>query len=224
MLQVIVTSYCRPLYLEPCLKSLRQDEVELYVVDGGSDRQTIDLIKAYASRYILLSGNPGADVLKNEGIKAFATNPEFMITSDDIQYPAGYSQKLMAQYEKLNQGRRPPHWTFCACSLPHYVSHPGEIHNGVNVLPTGTSQVLGAIIDTEVCRSVGHFPVYGKSGQGDWAFSKRLRDRGIQMCYFREPVVVHLGLNKLADYPEYSAEFRKDEDYWLPLAQRDALR
>ena len=70
-------------------------------------------------------------------------------------------------------------------------------------------------------RRVGGFPVYGKTGCGDVAISIRLRKLGYRVGYFMEPWCDHIGRSKPADYPEYSAEFRKDEDVWFYKAGRD---
>jgi len=97
--------------------------------------------------------------------------------------------------------------------------------DGIELRQEGVLQVAGAIIDTEVCRQVGYFPTqYGKSGQGDRAFSKRLRDIGVKMCYFRCPIVQHIGENKAVDYPEYTTEFNLDEQHWIELANKDTLQ
>jgi len=221
-MQVIVTSYCRPLYLRQTVKSLRQDPIELYIVDGGSDQETCDYIRSVADGCLFFEGNPGADHLKTEGIKQFVTEPEFVITSDDIAYPKGYSAQILANYRAINKNGL--EWTFCACNQWSITSNPGHRFitvNGVEILPVATSQVLGAIIDTEICRSVGYFPVYGKSGQGDWAFSKRLRDRGLKMGYWRQPIAEHIGRNKWIDYPEYSEAFAQDEKHFHPKAIAD---
>lgn len=228
-LTVIVTSYARPKYLKPCLESLRQDDIKLYVVDGGSDQETQEYIKHTADDALLLTGNPGADYLKTYGIKAFARGREFMITSDDLVFPAGYSTEMLRQYERLNhrafaEGRRVD-WTFCACNLPYLEKKVRwQVVDGVELRQEGILQVAGAIIDTEVCRQVGYFPTqYGKSGQGDRAFSKRLRDLGVKMCYFRHPLIRHIGENKAVDYPQYTAEFNADEAANIKLANADAL-
>jgi len=178
---------------------------------------------------LFLTGNPGADYLKTAGIKAFVRDREFMLTSDDLVYPSGYSSQLLRQYEHLNRQAfaddRCVDWTFCACNLPYIEKKVRwQVVDGIELRQEGILQVAGAIIDTEVCRQVGYFPTqYGKSGQGDRAFSKRLRDIGVKMCYFRRPIVQHIGENKAVDYPEYTAEFNLDEAANIKLANTDAL-
>ncbi len=222
--QIIVTSYQRPKYLKPCIESLRQDDVRIYVVDGGSDQETCNWIKKRVDGFKFLNGNPGADVLKNVGIKSFVEDPEFMLTSDDLLYPEGYSRILTENYHQINQGKRPPAWTFCACPRGVMLDSKRfkfEVRHGVSILPVSYCQVRGAIIDTEVCRQVGYFPVYGRSGQGDCAFSSRLRRAGFKMGYFKLPVVDHLGRHKERDYPDYSKVFAADSDRWHDVAKRD---
>lgn len=217
-MQVIVTSYARPKYLKPTIESLRQDKIELYVVDGGSDPETCEYIRSVADGALFFQGNPGADFLKTEGIKAFATEPEVIISSDDLGFPAGYSTLMMEQYRKLNQyGLK---WTFVACNLDWIAAsfcHEFVPVNGVRIREVGVSQVAGAILDVEVCKAVGYFPVqYGKTGLGDCALSKRLRQRGLRLCYLWEPCLAHLGQTKDQDYPEYTQKFRSAEnnDLW----------
>lgn len=223
-LQVIVTSYQRLNYLKQCIESLRKDFVEIFVADGGSDSETRKYIVSMADGWIFFDGNPGADFLKTEGIKTFVSNPEFMITSDDLVYPSGYSNLLLEQYRLLNKDGLG--WSFCACNKweiennPHYLRQFIKV-NGVEILPVATCQVAGAIIDYDLCESVGFFPNYGRSGQGDWAFSKRLRDVGIKMGYFKRPICKHIGHTKAIDYPEYSAVFARDENKYFHHARED---
>jgi glycosyltransferase involved in cell wall biosynthesis len=221
--QVIITSYRRPLYLKPTVESLRQSEgVQIFIVDGGSDPETCEYIKAVSDGCLFFRDNPGADFLKAEGIKRFATRSEFMLTSDDLVYPKGAVPWAFAQYRMLNQEGL--QWTFCACNMNHIdVAPPRPFisYRGVDILEVETCQVSGAIIDTALCRELGYFPVYGRSGQGDWAFSKRLRERGLRMCYFRRPCLNHIGGAKWTDYPEYSKAFAEDLKKYQEVAKRD---
>jgi glycosyltransferase involved in cell wall biosynthesis len=226
-MQVVVTSYKRLLYLRKCVESLKQDEgVKVYVADGGSDEQTVEWVKANADGWILFKDNPGADWLKTEGIKAFIGDPEFVITSDDIVFPKGWSDVLLHSYLQINPNPDHPRFTFCACNYAPAervgVDHKSwRIINGVECLPTTTSQVLGAIMSRQICEKVGYFANYGQSGQGDWTMNLRLEKLGIQRCYFRKPMCIHIGDHKFEDFPEYSKEFRADEDYWQKHAQND---
>lgn len=215
---VIVTSYARPQYLEPCLESLRQDDVHLIVVDGGDSAQSLQIAHRHADRVVSLAGNPGADVLKNEGI-ALVDQPHFIITSDDLTFPPGYSIALVEQFYRV--GSR---YVFCACATEEIVrDHSAKFHavNGVDWLNVGSSMVSGAIMDTAAVRRVGGFPVYGKSGQGDHAISKRLRACGYHVGYFRTPTCRHIGAAKFTDYPEYSQAFATDENQWYARAMAD---
>lgn len=233
-MQIVVTSYKRLKYLKQCVESIRQDNVQLFIADGGSDEETKEYIKQNADGFIFFEGNPGADFLKTEGIKAFVTDKEFIISSDDLVYPKGYSELILNQYKKLNaDGLK---WTFCACNMqsledevkkynnPALHSWKWEIVNGVEILKVVVSQVAGAILDLELCKFVGYFPAYGKSGYGDRAISKRLQALGINLCFFRNPMIDHIGRNKAIDFPEYSADFERDEAVWQDKAARDELK
>lgn len=226
-MQVVVTSFKRLKYLRKCVESLKQDAgVQVYVADGGSDDLTVEWIRQNADGWILFRDNPGADWLKTEGIKAFITDREFVITSDDILFPKGWAETLLGNYLTLNRNPDNPAFTFCACNYAPAeavgVNHNSwQRINGVECLPTSTSQVLGAIMSRKVCEQVGYFPNYGQSGQGDWTMNVRLEKLGIQRCYFRTPMCIHIGDHKFEDYPEYSREFRVDEDHWQAHARAD---
>jgi glycosyltransferase involved in cell wall biosynthesis len=223
-MQVIVTSFCRLKYLKQTVESLRQDEIQLFISDGGSDDETKYYIEQVSDGHLFFEDNPGADHLKTEGIKKFVTDKEFMISSDDLRYPAGYSKLIMDNYRAVNDRRLA--WTFMACNMPMIEGNnqSWKLVNGIAVLETAVSQVAGAILDTEVCRNVGYFPVYGRSGQGDWAISKRIRAKGYSIGYWRQPIIEHIGQTKWEDFPEYSAKFKADEDEWISKAQFDTLR
>jgi len=228
-MQVIITSYCRLKYLRQTVESLRQDDIQLFIADGGSDDETKEYIKSAADGWLFFENNPGADVLKTAGIKEFVTEREFLISSDDLRYPAGYSRLITEQYRKINPANKKPEWTFVACNMPmieenHLDSPAWKMVNGVQLLPVATSQVAGAILDLEACKSVGYFPVYGRSGQGDWAISKRLREVGYHLAYWRAPIIGHIGQDKWHDFPEYSAAFKNDEDSWIESAMWDKLK
>ncbi len=228
-MQVIVTSYRRLKYLRRTLESLRQDAIELIVVDGGSDEETQKYIRETADHAVFLQDNPGADVLKNAGLR-FVKEPEFIVSSDDLVYPKGYSKLIFDQYRALNRGAL--RWTFVACSLDnhggedtHHYAHEFTYYNGVRVREVGHSQVAGASLDTAVVKAQGGFPTrYGKTGLGDVALSVRLRRLGFKIGYFWDPVLEHIGASKADDYPEYTKEFRKEDDALWPLAARDQLR
>lgn len=223
--QVIVTSWQRPKYLLPTLHSLRQDNIELYVADGGSDEETIKIIREYADDFLVLPGNPGADVSKNEGIRRFVTNPYFIITSDDLLFEKGYSDLIVEQFTKLNSERLV--YAMMACSTDHIIYHhqagfvPTE--HGFRIMPVGTCMVSGAIMPTQLFHIIGGFPVYGKSGCGDHAISKVLRDLGYKLGFFEDIVCKHIGVNKAHDYADYTTDFRVDEDEAYPRSIQHRL-
>ncbi len=218
-----MTSYCRLKYLKQTVESLRQDDVELIIVDGGSDRETREYIMEVADAHLFFRDNPGADFLKNAGAFGLTSGKEFMITSDDLLFPRGYAAWSLEQYRRLN--RNGLEWTFVACNMDYIDNNPPRPFlsvNGVDILQVATCQVSGAIIDRETFVKMGGFPQYGRSGQGDWAFSKRLRALGLKMGYLRRPCLKHLGAHKRRDYPEYSKMFDEDEREWQEAAKRDA--
>ena len=142
-MQVIVISYKRLKYLKQTVESLRQDDIELFIVDGGSDFETKQYIMGAADKYLLFEDNPGADFLKTEGIKKFITDPVFMLSSDDLVYPKGYSKLLLEQYEKI---RVIGQYTFMACNMPYIEAQKDIVWqkvNGVEIYPVDTSQVAG---------------------------------------------------------------------------------
>ena len=242
-LQRIVTSYRRPKYLEPCLESMKAGgDVELYVVDGDQGGGgVIDAIKRYADDYRLIEGNPGADVLKNVGIRDFVTQPIFCITSDDFLYPAGWAELAVSNFMIANGAttteaqvpalRRlrfamlasPTEQVIARHTQPEGVGDGVGVHyqriNGIELMPTGISMVAGTIMHTEAVREVGGFPVYGKTGQGDIAISRAFRGRGFQVGYLRHPVIQHLGRFKGTDYPEYTADWNADDAVYQQLAR-----
>ncbi len=222
-LTVVVTSYARPKYLFCCLDSLRQDDIDLIVIDGGSDTETISRIYEMADHTAVLPGNPGADVLKNHGL-SLVESDVFMITSDDLLFPAGYSRLLLDQYRQINSTGH--HYEFIACQTEeihqkYYGPSRFKRINGVEFMRVNVSQVAGAMIGTAAARAVGGWPVYGKSGQGDFPFSSRLIKLGYHVGYFGQPVCKHIGAAKYEDYPEYSQAFAADQDEWYPKALAD---
>lgn len=218
-LQVLVISCQRPDYLWKTLASLRQDDVELFVLDGGSGQDVQNRIKSIADSHVFFGENLGADRHKNIGIRAFITQPEFLISADDIIYPAGYSTLLLNQYRALNHNGM--QWPFMACNFSYIEKrgpHPWQMVNGIEVLETGGVQSSCAVVSHAIWEAVGGFPEYGKSGQGDHAIGLRIRKLGYKVGYLRNPVIEHLGDNKERDYPEYARAFQEDEDYWYPKA------
>lgn len=220
-MQVIVTSYRRLKYLVRTVESLRQDPVEIYVVDGGSDEETVAWIRANADGWLLFRGNPGADYLKTEGIKRFATQREFILTSDDLLFPGGYSARIMDNYLRLNARYPRIEWTFCACSMPHQPITAWQTINGIECFPTAISQVAGAIIDARIARKVGYFPNYGRTGQGDFAFNARLERIGIRRCCWKDPSIEHIGSEKPRDYPDLHEFYLRDKREHMPHGRRD---
>lgn len=222
-MQVILTSYRRLKYMQQTVASLRQDKVELYIVDGGSDDETVAWIKQNADGWLLFKDNPGADYLKTEGIKTFVTEPEFILTSDDLLFPKGYSERIARNYLRINADYPKIDWTFCACQMPHQgiPDNAWQKVNGIECFPSSKSQVAGAIIDTAICKQVGYFPNYGRTGQGDFAFNKRLQRLGIRRCYWRDPSLVHIGAAKAEDYRELHELYIRDKAVHMAHGKKD---
>jgi hypothetical protein len=237
-LQCIVTSYKRLRYLKPCLESMKLDDIELYVVDGGGDEQ-IALFLTWAKISGLIADfhitsveNPGADRLKNIGIEKYVTGPEFVMSSDDFLFHRDWSVKLMRQYRALNAaGLR-----FPMVALPtelvierHIVKDQRgkwATINGVQFMDTSCAMVSGTIMDTAVTRRVELFPVFGRGGHGDVAIGGRMRKCGYQVGYLAEPIIWHLGHepDKEVHFPEYAAAYDKDTVDWRDVAKRDDWR
>lgn len=222
-MQVLVTSYRRLKYLRRTVESLRQDDVQIFVIDGGSDDETLHWIQENADGWLFFKDNPGADHLKTEGIKQFVKDREFLLTSDDLLFPAGYSTEILSNYMALNARYPIIDWTFCACSMPHQGIKETDWKdvNGVECFPCKTSQVAGAIIDTDICRQVGYFPNYGRAGHGDFAFNRRLQNLGIRRCYWKSPSVVHIGGDKAKDYPDLHRFYERDKREHMPHGRMD---
>lgn len=224
--QCIVTSYQRPKYLKPCVESMRQDDIELYIVDGGSDEETKRYIREVSDGCIFLEDNPGADVLKNVGIQQFVTQPTFIMSSDDLEYPKGWAREIARHYAAVNNTQL--RYTMLACATDGIAQSHGtkfsRIGDGCHVMEVGYSMVSGAMMDRAVVERVGYFPVYGKTGQGDFAISMRMRTLGYKVGYALNPTVRHIGATKFSDYPVYSAEFAADDEVWRPRALADKWR
>jgi glycosyltransferase involved in cell wall biosynthesis len=223
-MQIIVTSYRRLKYLKQTVESLRQDDVELIIVDDGSnDPELEEYIRKNADTAIICNKNKGADFSKNVGL-VHITDKTFMITSDDLVYPKGYSKALIDQYNKLNEnGLR---YMFMACnmvSVEKVIKNKWFNDNGVEVYCVCKSQVAGAVFNTELLKKIGGWPIYGKSGAGDRALSFKLRGLGYRIGYFRSPIIKHIGVNKHKDFPEYSENFMKDHIAVAPIANVNGL-
>lgn len=226
-LQCVVTSYIRPKYLKPCIESMRQDDIELYIVDGGSDDETLEYIKSVADGYHFMKGNPGADVLKNEGIERFVTQPEFVMSSDDLVFQKGWTDRLYSQYKQINsKGFKYPMIASPTTLVyqRHKIEYPDhfKLVNGVEFFATSCAMVAGTIMDTAATKRVGNFPVYGVAGHGDVAIGRRFKKIGLQVGYFSSPTMEHIGGRREDDYPEYSAVWAEDvKEFWKKAENDD---
>jgi len=211
-MQVIVTSCKRLKYLKRTIESLRQDDVQLIVVDDGSNDPEIEsYIRENADIPVLCTVNKGADFSKNVGL-AYVTDDIFMITSDDLVYPKGYSKLLEDQYRKINEIELK--YMFMACNMytvEAKLKHKWVKINNISLFTVCKSQVAGAILNTKIVRNMGGWPIYGTTGAGDRALSHKLRCAGYLVGYFKNPMIEHIGNQKYTDYPEYSKEFRIDQ-------------
>lgn len=202
-MQVLIQSYRRLKYLKRTVESIRQDDVEVLVVDGGSDMAMVKYIKQVADRYLLFKDNPGADFLKNEGIKQLVTEDAFVLSADDIEYPKGYSMTMLDQFKKLNSGGSK--FAFCSANMAAVESQklPWKRVNGVEIYLVTGPQSASAMVSKNALMEVGLYPEYGKYGAGDWAMGRMLLRKRYCCCYTRAPIVVHLGINNYVDYPEF---------------------
>jgi glycosyltransferase involved in cell wall biosynthesis len=213
--QVIVTSYRRPLYLEQCLGSLRQCDIELYAVDGGDrDEETTRVLDNYCDKWLGLTGNPGADVARNAGLKAFVTDPVCVFSSDDYVYPRRWAAELLDQWYSLRgpKSAGASQWGMIACPTEEVIRIHGDSGDRAYQQPDLFSirkmclvdQIPGAsgvLIDTNLLRRIGGFPVYGRFGHGLAALSIEMSSRNILRGYSDAPVVGHPGVYL---YPEHS--------------------
>jgi len=205
-MQVLVQSYQRLKYLKQTVESLRQDDVEICIVDGGSDDETISYICRNADKYLLFKDNPGADFLKNEGIKQLITDDYFILSADDIVYPHNYSYLLRHRFNLLNTvGLK---WAFCSCNMWHVENQNlnWKRIEGVEVYEVSSPQSASAVVSRKALIEVGLYPQFGKFGAGDWALGKKLALKNYKCCYVRLPMVEHLGNNNAVDYPEFQKQ------------------
>lgn len=118
---VIVTSFNRPAYLKACLESLKRSDCFIGVVDGGSTTDGIAEALDLADDFLIVPNNPGADVLKNEGIlrwvlgypngrrlhhkvnlpSVFPIPDDFIVTSDDFIFPVSWLNQLIFQWRAI---------------------------------------------------------------------------------------------------------------------------
>lgn len=209
-MQVLVQSYRRLKYLKQTVDSLRLDDVDLFIVDGGSDQPTKDYIKSVADKYLFFNDNPGSDFLKNEGIKHLITDNYFILSADDIEYSEGYSKLMKQQFEKLNWCELK--WAFCSSNMEIVENQnlKWSTVNGVDIYQVSGLQSASAIVSRVALMQVGLYPVYGKYGAGDWALGKMLLKSNYHCCYIRQPMVIHLGNNNAVDYPEFQNQANID--------------
>ncbi len=94
-LQVLVVSFAGLDGVEKTIASLRQDDIELIVIDGGSDSETQGWIKMVADKYLLLNHNPGLDNLLIECKRTFLRDDDdvYMLAEIGVEYKAGYSEE-----------------------------------------------------------------------------------------------------------------------------------
>ena len=99
---VVIPTYNEERYIEGCLKSLvnqtlRRDEFEIVVVDGGSTDRTVELAKEYAD-IVVQQKSKGVGGARNDG--AEVTTVEIIATTDaDIILPKDWLARICADFE-----------------------------------------------------------------------------------------------------------------------------
>lgn len=101
---VVIPAYNEERYIEGCLKSLvnqtlRRDEFEIVVVDGGSTDRTAELAKEYADM-VIQQKSEGVGGARNDGVEV--ANAEFIATTDaDVILPEGWLERICADFEAM---------------------------------------------------------------------------------------------------------------------------
>ncbi len=110
MISVIIPVYNEEVYIRQCLDSILEsdftlEEMEILLVDGGSQDKTVDIVKEYMAKYsnIQLFKNPKkiVPVAMNIGIRE--AKGDYIIRLDaHASYPKDYFSKLIAWHQKLD--------------------------------------------------------------------------------------------------------------------------
>jgi glycosyltransferase involved in cell wall biosynthesis len=107
---IIIPIYSEEKYIAKCLDSIiesdyEKNEMEVLLVDGGSDDKTIEIIKEYQKKYSFfkLLNNPKkiAPIAMNIGIKESRGEYIFIISAH-AEYPKNYFSSLVEYCKKLN--------------------------------------------------------------------------------------------------------------------------
>jgi rSAM/selenodomain-associated transferase 2 len=100
LVSVIIPTINEEAFIQDTIKAVRQDydrdQVEIIVVDGGSQDQTLSLIPADAS---LIKSSPGRARQMNQGAK-FASGEILVFCHADCILPAGWREAVIEALEK----------------------------------------------------------------------------------------------------------------------------
>lgn len=109
-ISIIVPILNEEKYIEKCLESIiendySKDKLEVFLVDGGSQDKTVDIIKKYQEEYpffkLLNNPNRTAPYAMNIGIEA--SKGEYIVRLDaHASYPKNYFLKLIEWHQKLD--------------------------------------------------------------------------------------------------------------------------
>ena len=185
LVSVIMPTYNTACYVQESIDSvLEQDypSIQLIVIDDGSTDETVDIIRRYGERVVLLTQkNQGAAVARNTGLAAAEGEYIAFLDSDDVWLPG----KLSAQVAYLDShpdigmvfsrwqtwqpddtGQFPAAETFAAdCQTPPGIvaERSGWLYNGL--LFTSLLHTITVMARRSLIHEVGDFDTALKRGQ-----------------------------------------------------------
>jgi len=104
-LTVIVCTFNRASKLPVSLNALAgqtaRDQIQVVVVDDGSNDDTADVAQKYSVDFLRLEVNQGASAARNAGIAR--ARAEFVaFTDDDVEVPPDWAERLIGSWERLD--------------------------------------------------------------------------------------------------------------------------
>lgn len=229
-MECIIISYNRLKYLKRTFESLVNNQYydNVYsICDGGSTDGSIEYIKklyneSLIQHYAVFKNNIGADVLKSYGMSHFVNNEIGFITSEDIIYPFEWDKHLLEFYNIISKKEK----VYGIFGYLDVIKNKNIIlFNGINKYKYKEMkwQPCG-IINKNLIKNIGYFPrQYGIIGSGDHALFKRMRKQGYKSYIVSPPDIIHIGKNKIKDYPELYKVYLKYDKENFPKAINDTL-